>query len=400
MERAREHTEATPQWKTGGRLAFDPAACLPERFPGQECGICAESCPVDAITLDQGRPRLTGDCLGCGQCTTPCLTGALRVDAFPLPDSLPNHGRISLDCRRVPAASVAAHGIRVPCLAGLSTGWLVQAASQHGSALHLTVRGWCGQCEAGRDTGTGTAMDRLMAAVTEARLALFECGFDETRLPVIDFLPTDDALMGPLDEVAEARPAVSRRGFFRQLAGAAVKAPEALQAEAAPLPEPVLSLAGKIVPRERLRLVGALAVLGARQGRAIPARHLPQLTVAGSCEGHGVCAAVCPTGALRLDAASGGRGGLSLDPLSCIACGQCARHCPDHSIRLQPFGGGMAVRHSLIRWEVAACRSCGGDFPALGGRDQCPDCARQSAFARSLPGGIDSLFARTPPADV
>lgn len=399
MENARTQTAAVTQWKSGGKLGFDAAACLPERFPGQECGLCADACPTRAIVLDAGKPVLRGDCLACGQCTTQCLTGALRVDAFPLPESLPDHARIHIDCQRVPSSAVSEHGVRVPCLAGLSAGWLVQAASQRGSALHLTVRGWCGGCEAGRASPNGSAMDKLMAAVTEARLSLFECGFDESHLPVIDFLPTDDALMVPLAALTESAAPVSRRGFFRQLAGAAVNAPQALKTEGEPLPAPVFSLAGKIVPRERLRLVGAMATLAARHGRQIPARHLPQLTVAGSCQGHGVCAAVCPTGALQIDAASDGAGGLSFDPLHCIACGQCARNCPDRAIRMQPFGGDGAGRQSLIRWQLSACRTCGSEFPALGGRDQCPVCSKQALFSRSLAGGVNSLFAQSPPAD-
>lgn len=385
-------------WPVGGALGFEPAACLPARFPGQECGLCASACPTRAISLDAGRPVLSSGCLGCGQCATQCITGALRLDTMPVPESLPDHGRTTIDCRRVPDASLASHAVRVPCLSGLSAGWLVQAASQRGATLSISVRGWCSSCEVGGPSANGTAMDKLMAAVTEARLSLFECGFEESRLPVIDFAPTNEALMLPLVDVAEAMPEVSRRGFFRHLAGAAVNGAQALKKADIPAVTPALSQAGKIVPRERLRLVGAMASLAARHGKAVPSRHLPQLTVAESCQGHGVCAVVCPTGALRLDRASDSQG-LSFDPLNCIACGQCARSCPDRAIRVQPFGGDSASRHVLIHWRVAVCDTCGSDFPAPAGQSACPVCRKQADFSHDLFGGSNSLFARSSQLD-
>jgi ferredoxin len=317
---------------------------------------------------------------------------------MPVPESLPDHGRISIDCRRVPERSVNQGGIRVPCLAGLSAGWLVQAASQRGAALSLSVRGWCTVCEVGGASGNGTAMDKLMAAVTEARLSLFECGFEESRLPVIDFAPTNESLMLPLADAAEAMPDVSRRGFFRHLASAAVNGVQTLKNADIPVVTPALSQAGKIVPRERLRLVGAMTTLAARHGKAVPSRHLPQLTVAESCQGHGVCAVVCPTGALRLDAMPNGQG-LSFDPLHCISCGQCARSCPDRAIRLQPFGGDSASRHALIHWRVAVCATCGSDFAAPGGQSTCPVCRKQADFSQELFGGSNGFFARSSQLD-
>jgi len=60
-----------------------PAPFLPE--PAGEglcraCGRCAKLCPVNAWTIQDGRPRLNADlCLGCGVCVRGCPFGALRL---------------------------------------------------------------------------------------------------------------------------------------------------------------------------------------------------------------------------------------------------------------------------------------------------------------------------------
>jgi len=46
-----------------------------------DCGTCAESCPIDAITAQpDGQPKIdTSICLGCGVCALRCNTGALKL---------------------------------------------------------------------------------------------------------------------------------------------------------------------------------------------------------------------------------------------------------------------------------------------------------------------------------
>jgi len=46
-----------------------------------ECGTCAESCPIDAISISaDGRPSVNAEfCLGCGVCAVKCPSGAMRL---------------------------------------------------------------------------------------------------------------------------------------------------------------------------------------------------------------------------------------------------------------------------------------------------------------------------------
>lgn len=60
-----------------------PAPFLPEPAGDAQCrscGRCAKLCPVNAWTMEDGRPRLNADlCLGCGVCVRGCPFGALRL---------------------------------------------------------------------------------------------------------------------------------------------------------------------------------------------------------------------------------------------------------------------------------------------------------------------------------
>lgn len=56
---------------------IDSEACV-------ECGVCAERCPVDAISLDDGPATLDGDkCVGCGVCYPTCPSEAIKLIARP-----------------------------------------------------------------------------------------------------------------------------------------------------------------------------------------------------------------------------------------------------------------------------------------------------------------------------
>jgi Ni,Fe-hydrogenase III small subunit/NAD-dependent dihydropyrimidine dehydrogenase PreA subunit len=67
--------------------AGDPPQ-LPDRFRGlpvidpgrcrDGCRRCAEACPTDAVTVQDGKPRLDlGSCLFCGECAAACPGGAI-----------------------------------------------------------------------------------------------------------------------------------------------------------------------------------------------------------------------------------------------------------------------------------------------------------------------------------
>ncbi|MBI5239935.1 MAG: 4Fe-4S binding protein [Elusimicrobia bacterium] len=48
------------------------------------CGLCAKVCPVNAIVMEEKRPRLSAEaCLGCGVCVVKCGRRAIRMERRP-----------------------------------------------------------------------------------------------------------------------------------------------------------------------------------------------------------------------------------------------------------------------------------------------------------------------------
>ncbi len=51
-----------------------------EKDKCEGCGVCVESCPVNAISIKEGKAEISDDCVGCGVCVSQCPTGAISLD--------------------------------------------------------------------------------------------------------------------------------------------------------------------------------------------------------------------------------------------------------------------------------------------------------------------------------
>jgi len=362
----------------GTRLQVAAAACLPERFPDYACGLCADACPSRAIRLEPGQaPTAAAHCSGCGQCAAACPSGALHAKGFDLPAAVAAEAaEIRIDCWRVPQGESDPQSLRVPCLAGLDAGWLAALFDRSGERpIHLLDRGGCAGCPA------GAGMKALRSTLAEVRMHLFEAGAPMESLPTLTFMPSRIAFADGIPaQAAEQR--MGRRAFFRGLAGSLARSAEAL-GSARDAAEPIV-LRHQGEPLGRLRLVTALENIARRHGRSLPSRALPQLSL-GECAGHGVCAKVCPTGALQRQV-RGDEAELTFFAARCIACGQCARSCPDRALRLQPTGGSTSVE-VLARWKAKTCTGCNEAFFGEDGTS-CPACRKNQQLSQ----GMAALF--------
>jgi ferredoxin len=358
----------------GARVRLDASACLSVRYPDTDCCLCASACPTSVLTAEHGTPELTGDCLGCGLCSTACPTSALQTDGFTsAPDISAGAGTIIVDCWRVPLNETERGTVRVPCLGGITCGWLLDLFNRGDERpIRLLDRGGCSTCPA----GVGLAVAK--ATVAEVSELLTDSGVAAANLPKVITRHGRISLAPPIPSVAGAQ-AIGRRGFFRDFAGSAIRTIR----ETDELASTKLSFRQAIPPVERMRVVTALASIATHHDRKVPSRALPQASLS-SCAAHGICAGVCPTGALHRTV-----DGIELRFLSalCIGCGNCVRACPERSIRIAPSGGEIAIK-VLACWTEQECESCGRSFVGTGG-DLCPNCTKETDVKR----GMAALFA-------
>lgn len=381
-------------------------ACLSLRSRHTECDRCVEVCPAGVLHRGEETFFLDEGCLGCGRCAAVCPMGALAVAGFTLrPTEIKTTRPLMLDCWRVPAEASPPHGVRVPCLGGLSPGqWLGLVLAARGHGVELLDRGWCNTCPAspGAAHPAAEALTTVHDWLKEARVPRQHWP-RRVRAP----LPATRATTpDPRNETP-----VSRRRFFGALmhesvglADTALDAPRTggqhRRNGAGMRQTKNTSTANARAPAaspERERVLVFLAALAARHGGSVSAALYPTITINTDCRNHRLCAALCPTGALRpyaddcRDTASGTVAavadnhsvGIAYDAARCIACGQCASACPEHAVRLQPAGPGTDAVVALTRHATRTCAACGERFGANGRETYCPPCRKSRDFARA-----------------
>ena len=370
-------------------LSLQQEACLAVRSSPAACSRCAAACPARVLAVGESGVSLADGCLGCGRCVASCPSGALSARGYQIPDGLPegNH-KMVVECWKVPPRLLAKGTHAVPCLGGLSAASLLERvlAAGEGRAVVLVDRGWCATCRAG-----GSVQPPGATQLEFVRRALLRLGWPQQSLPEIRLEPLPVSIM--LDEipVPAEREAIGRRAFFSFLAG---KAADVVIERTAPppkaLPRSLIRQGEQLFP-ERLRLIAALERLAALRGVPLPADLFPAISISDACANHGVCARVCPTGALSRyeeEAATG----IRFEPWLCASCGLCARSCPEGALELDltlSVDGAMHGQHELTRLPWGICTSCHERF-ASRGKSLCPRCEKSRSLAADLFG---TMFA-------
>lgn len=356
-------------------VSLMPQTCLAVRAGESACSACVGACPANALAIGPDGPTLQAACLHCGRCAAACPTGALHCDGFDLPAPEDGLGGIRIECAKVPAAA-APHALRVPCQGGIAPtqllAWMLAGGER---ALQLVDRGWCAHCSA----GCGSSVAQMLVAKIEPWLQA--CGVPPAAWPVVrsestPVLRMPDGIPVP----PKAKPVMDRRAFFRRI-GSEVRQRQPAVPAGVVRRSQLREIAWSMPARERW--LERLAAIAARHGRALPAAALPALAVDARCADHGVCAGVCPTGALLRNDGDGAST-LSFDAARCVACGRCAAVCPEQALRLDT-GGGDASRVVLRRSPLRECVDCGAGFAAASADARhCARCSTSANLARAL----------------
>lgn len=331
--------EAVPSIRTDTCLGHD------------QCGLCLDACPVDAIEKVSGRLTVNKlECKTCGICQAACPVGAfdfpgssLRQYEAELSTLLSDRGcGLVLACRR---ASEALDGdnsvsplppgwlpVEVPCMAAVTPGWLLQALA--GGAASIALLG-CGKyCKMEQ----GQVVEDRVDYVQKMLEAL---GVDNPAERV-KRVPADSQRLAT---VLENAPVLEALGTASQSNGLLLTEPAATAAA-------VVELADVTSAAEDLSLTHDASPLGLVKVREE------------TCTTCGSCASFCPTGALAI-AHEDNSIALTYDSAICVNCGRCTPVCPEADKDTISVSGttdlaAVAERRISLKEETfSRCVKCG-----------------------------------------
>jgi ferredoxin len=360
-----------------GRVAFATEACIAARSLPSACQRCAQACPAGAVRVGEAGPELVAGCLGCGRCAAACPTGAIAVKGFAGDWTLPSgNAPLRIECWKVRESFSGRTALRVPCLGGIGIEQLLEwLALPDDRPIQFVDRVWCGKCEA------GGATHPALALIEEAGRVLDACGQGASERISLVSEPLPLRLMPETIPEPATQEKIGRRAFFRCFAA---EAAAALPAASRPV-APRLRRGSDFPLPKRERILAALETLTQQPSERLPAAVLPGLTLSSSCDHLGVCAGMCPTGALYLYE-EGDEAGAGFDPRDCVACGLCAQACPSRAIEVLAAGSpdAQAAAQAVTRFPLTRCENCLTPFAATQGATLCPACRRSRQMSRHL----------------
>jgi ferredoxin len=365
-------------------------SCLHSVDKYSTCQACDSICPAGAIQAGKPPQLDAQKCQGCLACLQICPTGAFQAD-----DTIPNllncatrleTESLELLCEQNPLAEKglkeASTAIRVKgCLAGIGSGGFL-ALLALGLGEVIVRDDACSGCP------WGELKTQIEAQVASTQLLLSAWGREKAL-----------QLSGPLEEQAlymrpvweASNPPLSRRDLFRLASRQGQLAAARVLSEDHPN-------TGKHASRQRLRILAAITHLPqpAESCRTLSLEGLgfAVLTVSEDCTACGVCARLCPTGALQFTNQDDQRYQLDFDPRTCIGCAACMVVCGPQAIDMQTaptfeqvFGSQEPV--TLIAGDLAHCERCQAAYAARPGSHLCPPCEfrQKNPFGSMLPPG-------------
>ena len=399
-------------------VQYDASRCVRTLNRFAACERCVHACPTQALRTGSPPAFDAQACRSCGLCLHICPSGAFSGEdgvklLYDTVAQLRTATCIELVCHHHPSPAAGAAGIDAVVRAD-------HCLAAFGPSVYLGLLGLARESEkakatmarAGEATAKGITTDarprisvRLDACQTcplsgaQAGIAqtiaesnaLAEAAAHEQPFATITTAPSPAAQRTVID----AKPQLSRRQLFTALSGGGQRL---LSGSLLPEPPPK---GIKAPPPERQRLIAALKY-NPSPIEIVPG-NLPfaSLTADDQCSACGVCARVCPTGALAFSADRSDQYRLTFKSAACTACGVCINLCEPGALhatgmpRLADLTAESIV--TLREGHLRRCERCGTKFDAPAGIRNCPVCEwRKRHPFGSRPPAMSTKLMKTP----
>lgn len=387
-------------------MAIESRLCSRFRTPKSGCSLCADLCPVNTISISEKGAEIQGGCIDCGVCISACPNGAFMFNGR---DDKKIIGEID--------AKVKGHGLKVfrvscehgegsadvtvPCLSSLTEALLLAPVKAGVSTIEI-LRPSCEKCP------NKKAAPHLDRVVKNVRSIYEMLGIKKESILVAgtEFAENKNSELrsasgGPNSELNT----ISRREFFGSVRH------KAMEVAAASIPDVENKGNGnkelfreaiqkKSENAKRMLLLEFIMEMGSRlnglrftDGKAEAVSDgsiIAELEVSSKCTACGVCATLCPTGAISQQWTEG-HYTLSYKPALCTNCSVCVSACMPRAIKIKDKASLSLLLEmdevSLFKASRKMCAVCRNNF--IGGDSEiCPLCMhmhnKQMAAVKNL----------------
>lgn len=383
-------------------MAIENRLCSRFRTSKSDCLLCADLCPVNAISISEKGAEIQGGCIDCGVCISACPNGAFMINGRDDKKIIGEIGaRVNGQGLKVFRVSCE-HGdgsadLTVPCLSRLTEALLLAPVKAGVSTIEI-LRPSCEKCP------NKKAAPHLDRVVKQVRSIYEMLGIKKESISVAgtEFRENKNSELRTLNSELNT---ISRREFFGSVRH------KAMEVAAASIPDVENKDNGyKELFREaiqkrpenvkRLMLLESIMEMGSRlngrrftDGKAEAMSDgsiIAELEVGSKCTACGVCATLCPTGAITQQWTEG-HYNLSYKPALCTNCSVCVSACMTKAIKIKERASlslllGMD-EVSLFEATKKICAVCRNYF--IGGDSEiCPLCMhmhnKQMAAVKNL----------------
>jgi ferredoxin len=374
-------------------VLLDEKRCLHSGWKFSTCDACFDVCPAAAIQPGKPPALDSAKCANCLACLPVCPTGAFAANdaVASLSNTLARleAKRVELICAKHPHPDSGLPGADAAvqvrgCLAGLGAGSYLMLAALGVEQVTARLDG-CSGCE------WGSVRPRIEVQIASARRLLAPWGKTDgvdSYSGTPQESPIDPDNTRPVWDADN--PPLSRRDFFR-MAGR-----QSQLATARALNQREGKTSSRQPGRDHRRIAATLRHLPELEPapeRPLDGLGFGSLEVSDECSACGVCAHVCPTGALELRREDENQFRLVLSAADCIACGLCVDVCAPAAIQLDVAPDFLYVfseSETVLREGVLTrCESCSAQMAALPGKKYCAPCEfrRKNPMGSAMPPG-------------